>query len=500
LLVVGLGLSGVSALRYLARQGADLVVTDSRPEPKDGAVMQAEYPQFEYRFGGFSAPEPLSQFVEAVVSPGVDLREPFLQQLRDAGVAIVGDVELFARHLAGIGNGESGIVEDEMVASVPIPDSRFPIPKVIGITGSNGKSTVTTLVGEMAKATGLVTAVGGNLGTPALDLLADGVELYVLELSSFQLETTHSLRCTAATILNLSEDHLDRHGSMAAYAAAKARIFKDCRFVVGNRDDAAVMALLPEQETRWSFGLTPPDWQAMQSGDHALAYFAKGTLEGAGDDCIGLYARPPKQYTDAPARIAQPLLPVSEVKIAGSHNLCNVMAAVALSFAFPVATSASDDAAAALRAIGQFKGLPHRCAFVAEINGARYYNDSKGTNVGSTLAAIQGLPAPVIWLGGGQGKGQDFSPLAAALAAKADAAIVFGEDAAAIEAAILGSVPVYREPTMAVALRRAHSLAGQGASILLSPACASFDQFKSYLDRGQQFEAAVRSLAGEAKA
>lgn len=482
MLVVGLGISGTATLRYLAAQGADLCVTDSRAAPAGIEALRTEFADASFCLGGFAASQPLTHYTEAVVSPGVDLREPFVQQLIAAGVSVVGEVELFAREINALA------------------DTGAKAPAVIGITGSNGKSTVTTLVGEMAKASGLVTAVGGNLGTPAIALLADDVEVYVLELSSFQLETTHSLRCTAATILNLSEDHLDRHGDMDAYAAAKARIFNGCGFIVGNRDDAAVMALLPAQETRWSFGLTPPDWQAMRSGDHALAYFAKGTLEGAADDCIGLYARPPKHFADAPARIAQPLLPVSEVKIAGSHNLCNVMAAVALSFAFPVATSASDDAAAALRAIGQFNGLPHRCAFVAEINGARYYNDSKGTNVGSTLAAIHGLPAPVIWLGGGQGKGQDFTPLAAALAAKADAAIVFGEDAAAIEAAILGSVPVYREPTMAAAITRARSLAGEGASVLLSPACASFDQFKSYVDRGQQFEAAVRALAPEVRA
>ena len=468
-LVVGLGLSGVSALRYLVRAGAAVTVTDSRTEPAGIEALKKEFAEVSFQLGAFGAPEPLTQFTEAVVSPGVDLREPFVQQLVAANVPVIGDVELFAR-----------------AAKAP----------VIGITGSNGKSTVTTLLGEMAKATGLVTAVGGNLGTPALDLLADEVELYVLELSSFQLETTHSLRCKAATVLNISEDHLDRHGTMATYTAAKARILEGCGFVVLNRDDAAVMALAPtDAATRWTFGLDAPEWSSLRPGDHHLALFRKGSLEGIDHDVIGLRAMPPAGMVGAPERFEQGLYPASEVKIAGSHNACNVMAAIALSFAFPVATSASDDVTAALKAIGEFTGLPHRCAFVAEIAGARWYNDSKGTNVGSTLAAIKGLPAPVVWLGGGQGKGQDFSPLAPALAAKGSAAVLFGEDAAKIEESILGSLPVYREATMQAAVARARTLTTQGASVLLSPACASFDQFKNYLDRGEKFEAAVRALA-----
>lgn len=436
-LVVGLGLSGASSLRHLARLGAELVVTDSRPEPAGVEDLRRAYPQVEFRLGGFDAPRPLRQFDMAVISPGLSLQEPFIQELRAAGVELVGDIELFARAV------------------------RAP---VIGITGSNGKSTVTTLVAAMAQAAGLKVAVGGNLAPPALDLLADGVELYVLELSSFQLETTHSLACRAATILNLSEDHLDRHGSMAAYAAAKARVWERCGLRVANRDDAAVMALLGHADaTAQTFGLDAPG--------------ANGRY--------GLVEHRSQLWLAAP----EPLLPVSELRIAGLHNAANALAALALADAAGIPRTAS------LAALREYAGLPHRCALVAEIAGARYYNDSKGTNVGSTLAAIKGLPAPVIWLGGGQGKGQDFRPLAGALADKASAAILFGEDAPQIAEAIGGSVPVYREPDLHAALRRAHTLARPGASVLLSPACASFDQFKNYMDRGAQFEAAVRALA-----
>ena len=438
MLVVGLGLSGVSALRYLAREGAELVITDSRAEPAGHRQLTAEFERFEFRLGGFAAPEPLTQFAEAVVSPGVSLDDPFVKALKAAGVPVIGDIELFARH------------------------ARAP---VIGITGSNGKSTVTTLVGDMARAAGMRVGVGGNLAPPALEVLSDQAQLYVLELSSFQLETTHSLRCRAAVVLNLSEDHLDRHGCMAAYGAAKARIFNGCQVAVVNRDDAATRLNSDAARRRVSFGLDAP----RAPGEYGL-------IGQKGESWL--------------ATARERILPLQALKVAGLHNAANVLAALALFEA------ADLPRASAMKALQDFRGLPHRCAFVAEIDGARWYNDSKGTNVGSTLAAVRGLPSPVVWLGGGQGKGQDFSPLAGALAEKGSAAILFGEDAAKIEAAIDGALPVYREPDMAAALKRARSLAVAGASVLLSPACASFDQFKSYVDRGQQFEAAVKEMAG----
>ncbi|MGQ0621270.1 MAG: UDP-N-acetylmuramoyl-L-alanine--D-glutamate ligase [Panacagrimonas sp.] len=436
LLVVGLGSSGASALRYLAREGAELVVTDSRAAPVGIEALRAEFPGVCFFLGGFDAPRPLTQFAEAVVSPGVPLAEPFCEELLASGVPVIGDIELFAR-----------------AANAP----------VIGITGSNGKSTVTTLVGEMAKAAGIHVKVGGNLGTPALDLLTGDAELYVLELSSFQLETTHSLRCKTATFLNLSEDHLDRHGTMQAYGKIKSGIFRGCETAVVNRDDPATGGGSEQAQRVVNFGLDEPrdeEYGLAESG--GVRWLSHG---------------------------ASRLAPRASLKIPGLHNSANALAALALADAAGLPREAS------LRALAAFKGLPHRCEFVVDRNGVTWLNDSKGTNVGSTLAAVKGLDAPIVWLGGGQGKGQDFRPLARPLARKARAALLFGEDAASIEQAIFGALPVYREPDMNAALVRAKSIAQPGDRVLLSPACASFDQFRNYVDRGERFAAWVRDNA-----
>jgi len=447
MLVVGLGVSGVSVLRYLVREGADIVVTDSRAAPAGIDALRAEFSDIEFHLGAFTAPQPLSQFAEAVVSPGVALDEPFVRELLATGVPVVGDIELFAR-------------------AINTPHASRLTSNVVGITGSNGKSTVTTLVGEMARAAGIKVAVGGNLGTPALDLLADGVELYVLELSSFQLETTHSLRCKAATILNLSQDHLDRHGTMAHYAAVKGRIFNACEIAIVNRDDEAVRREaggLRAGTRVVSFGLdTPQDEQY-------------GMLREDGEDWLSCGA--------------SRLMPAAALKIFGLHNAANALAAVALADAVGI------DRGSSLKALKAFGGLSHRCEFVGELKGVRYFNDSKGTNVGSTLAALNGLPPPIIWLGGGQGKGQSFTELREPLARQGRAAVLFGQDAGLIENDIVGALPIYRETDMSSALQRARALAQTGDQVLLSPACASFDQFRSYVDRGDQFRAAVRALA-----
>lgn len=437
MLVVGLGASGVSALRYLAKQGARLVVTDSRAAPAGIEALRAEFPQVEFWLGALDAPRPLTRFVEAVVSPGIGPRTAFVRELSDAGVPVIGDIELFAR-----------------AANAP----------VVGITGSNGKSTVTTLVGAMAQAAGLRVKVGGNLGTPALDLLGDDTQLYVLELSSFQLETTQSLACAAAAYLNLSEDHLDRHGSMSHYAAVKARIFRGARVIVVNRDDAAVMEEVAK---------------------------ARDALDAAGTQCVsfGLDApAKPKNYglreQDGASwlcRGAASVQPCASLRIPGLHNAANALAALALADAVGVPREAS------LQALQTFAGLPHRCEVVAIRHGITWLNDSKGTNVGSTLAALQGLDAPIVWLGGGQGKGQDFTPLARPLADKGRAALLFGQDAQAIEDAIYGALPVYREADMSAALARAKAIAQPGDRVLLSPACASLDQFRNYVERGERF-------------
>jgi UDP-N-acetylmuramoylalanine--D-glutamate ligase len=442
ILVVGLGASGASALRYLVAQGADVAVTDSREHPAGVDALRAEFPQVAFHLGGFATSVPLRQLAEAVVSPGISPDEPFVRELARSGVSVVGDVELFAR-----------------AANAP----------VIGITGSNGKSTVTTLVGEMARAAGMGVKVGGNLGTPALDLLSDDAELYVLELSSFQLETTSSLRCRAATVLNLSEDHLDRHGSMAAYGRIKSRIFDRCDVAVTNRDDSATVLNASAARELRSFGVGVPG----NIGEYGL-------IERDGDTELSVC-----ESQGAPTT----LLGMGELQIVGRHNAANALAALALADAAGIPRDAS------LQALKQFRGLPHRCQLAGVLRGVRYVNDSKGTNVGATLAAIAGLGGPLVWLGGGQGKGQDFVPLARPLADKGRAAVLFGADAEQIEQAIFGALPVYREADMVAALERACGVAEPGDSVLLSPACASLDQFRNYVERGERFTAWVGARA-----
>ncbi len=451
-LVVGLGKSGAATARYLANAGAALVLTDSRAAPAGLEQVRAAAPQGELHLGAFDAPQPWSQFAFAVISPGVPLDDPFVAALRQARVEILGDVELFAR-----------------AAAAP----------VIGITGSNGKSTVTTLVGDMAVAAGLRAGVGGNLGTPALDLLDAEAQLYVLELSSFQLETTETLKLAAATILNVSPDHLDRHGSVERYTAAKARIYAHAQTAVVNRDDRATHSGAHLARNIVSFGLDAP----------APGHY--GLIEQGGETWL---AAPPqgepqagiRQHASSSRIPPSPLLPLSALRIQGLHNAANALAALALADAAGIPREGS------LHALRAFKGLPHRCEWIAEVGGVTWINDSKGTNVGASLAALQGFSGPLLWLGGGQGKGQDFTALRGPLKDKARAAIVFGEDAARIERDLGGAVPLQRVPDLAAAVAEARKQAQAGDRVLLSPACASLDQFRNYEDRGAQFAALVR--------
>ncbi len=444
-LVVGLGASGTSALRYLLREGAVCLATDSRASPPDLAALRTDFPQVEFRIGGFSAPEPLNQFAGVVVSPGVALDGEFVQRLAAAGVPILGDVELFARALSRV------------------PGPRFRVPAVIAITGSNGKSTVTTLLGDMARAAGLNVKVGGNLGKPVLDLLDATAELYVLELSSFQLEATHSLRSVAATVLNLSEDHLDRHHTMEAYGRIKARVYRGADVAVVNRDDAATLRDAGLAARVISFGSDAPD-----DGDYGL-------LLADGETWL--------------MRGTQRLLAMSEMRVMGLHNAANALAALALAEAAGIAL------APALQALRAFPGLPHRCQWVSDAGGVTWIDDSKGTNVGSTLAALRGLSGPIVWLGGGRGKGQDFSPLRPPLAEKGRAAIVYGEDADKLQRGLLGALPVSRVHTLDEAVREARDCAQPGDQVLLSPACASLDQFSNYIERGLRFAQLARQGA-----
>lgn len=437
--IAGLGATGLSVARWLAARGEICAVVDTRAEPPGLAALRAEHPEVPVFLGALDAAL-LARATRVIASPGLALAEPALAAAAAAGVEIIGDIELFAR-----------------AARAP----------VMAITGSNGKSTVTEWVGAMAAAAGRRAAVGGNLGTPALELLAPEVELYVLELSSFQLETTLALNAEVATILNLSPDHLDRYPDPAAYRRAKQRIFHGAHQVVVNRDDPGTLPPPGSAARCWSFGLSAP------AAEHEF-----GVLARAGGDWL--------------ARGDRALLPAAELGIPGRHNLANALAALALGQAVGLPE------AAMLRALRDFRGLPHRCRPVLARDGITWIDDSKATNVGAALAALTGLAgdaADLVLIAGGQGKGQDFSEFAKALAGRVRLVILIGEDAPVIERAIAGRVPVQRADSMAAAVAQARAAARAGDRVLLSPACASFDMFANYADRGEAFARAARSLS-----
>ncbi len=436
-LVVGLGKTGMSCARFLARRGAAVAVTDTRLEPPGLEAIRRELPDVALFLGGFDR----SAFAAAelvVVSPGVSVEEPAIREARARGVPVLGDVELFARS-----------------AQAP----------VAAITGSNGKSTTTMLLGEMARIAGRRAAVGGNLGEPALDLLDPAIELYVLELSSFQLETTESLAPAVATVLNLSPDHMDRYPDLAAYAAAKARIFRSATVAVVNRDDPAVTAM-PGGRERRGFTLGEP-----AAGDYGVRL-----RDGSPWLCRG----------------DEPLIAAAAVAIPGSHNRANALAALAMGDALGLPPEAMREA------LRSFRGLRHRTELVAEIDGVRFYDDSKGTNVGATAAALEGFadgtPARTVLIAGGDGKGQDFTALGPLLARTARCVVLIGRDAPLIEAALDPATPRVHARDMAEAVRVAAGQASPGDRVLLSPACASFDMFRNYEHRGDVFAEAVRRL------
>lgn len=438
-LIVGLGKTGLSCTRYLSRRGVPVAITDSRVQPPELAALRAEFPDLAVFVGGFDAAA-FAAAEEIVVSPGVSVREPLVAQAIARGVPVIGDIELFAR-----------------VVKKP----------VLAITGSNGKSTVTRLVGDMIAAAQRRVAVGGNFGIPALELFDEGeVDFFVLELSSFQLETTHTLNAAVAVCLNLSPDHLDRHANMEEYRAAKLRIFRGNGLIVMNRDDGALRdEQFPGRKMR-TFGLNPP-----------------------GDDDFGLRVRHGEEWL---AKGEHLLLPAREVRIVGMHNIANALAALCMGDALGLSM------AAMLDVLRKFPGLPHRTQFVAEAAGVRWYDDSKGTNVGATVAALQGLPGRVVLIAGGQAKGQDFSTLRAVVVSKARAVVLIGQDAELIETALRGACPLPHASSMQDAVVLARALAQPGDAVLLSPACASFDMFKNYEHRGQVFASEVRAVLGAA--
>jgi UDP-N-acetylmuramoylalanine--D-glutamate ligase len=433
--IAGLGNTGRSVIRHLAARGWRLAGTDSRQMPPGIDALRAEFPGITLVTG--SLHEPLLDGADMVVaSPGLSQQEPFFAAARARGIEIVGDIELFAR-------------------SVTAP--------VAGITGTNGKSTVTSLLAHMARRAGRHAPAGGNLSPPALDLLHEqGASLYVLELSSYQLETTYSLELAAATVLNVTADHLDRYADIEAYAAAKARIFDHCATAVLNLDDARVAAMARPGQRTLTFSL-----DAGSGADFVLR-------RDGGRDWL--------------CRGTERLVAMDELKLVGRHNAANALAALAMGEALGLPREPL------LAALRDFPGLPHRAAFVAEIGGVRYVNDSKGTNVGATLAAVAGFTGPLLLIAGGDGKNQDFSPLAQALAGKARRVLTIGRDAPRIEAALAGVCPVERCATLEQAVLAAARAAQPGDTVLLSPACASLDMFRDYAHRGEVFAEAVRRL------
>ncbi|MEX1668452.1 UDP-N-acetylmuramoyl-L-alanine--D-glutamate ligase [Zhongshania guokunii] len=436
--IIGLGKTGLSIARYFTSRGLSFAIADSRDAPPELALFNAEFPTVRPILGAFTDDQFLSA-TELVISPGISLAEPAIAAAKATGVLISGDIEWFCRE-----------------ATAPI----------VAITGSNGKSTVTTLVAEMAVNAGWRCAVGGNLGTPALELLDDRAELYVLELSSFQLERCAFIGAEVATVLNVSEDHLDHHGNMIAYHQAKHRIFRDCKKVVINRDDALSTPLIPDAVEKWSFGLGRSDFRAF------------GLIEEDGEQYLAL------------AREA--LLPVSALKMAGLHNISNAMAALALGAAAGLPMSAM------LSTLTEFTGLAHRCQFVAQWQGLRFYNDSKGTNVGAAVSALRGLSGAgkVVLIAGGVGKGADFKPLIDTLLDVGRAVVLIGEAGPAMLSMLDGRLPAELCVDMPTAVRVAAANAQAGDVVLLSPACASFDMFTNYEHRGDVFTESVKALMG----
>jgi UDP-N-acetylmuramoylalanine--D-glutamate ligase len=439
--IVGLGRTGLSCARHLRSLGWRIAITDTRVKPPELERLREQFPDVVVSLGRLDV-QLLDDAMCVVASPGISLEEPFFVEARARGLEIVGDIEIFARQ-------------------VDAP--------VVGITGTNGKSTVTTLVGRMARRAGIQARVGGNLGEPALDLLAaahadsTNTQLYVLELSSFQLDTTTSLDLQAATVLNVTPDHLDRYSSVGEYADAKARIFARCDTAVINLDDPLVVAMPRPGQRTLGFSL-----RASIGADFAVA-----TVNG-------------EWWL---TRRGEPLMEVSAMKIKGLHNAANALAALALGEALSLPM------AVMLAELAEFPGLPHRSQWVADVNGVTYINDSKGTNVGATLAAVAGMQGPLVMIAGGDGKNQDFRPLAAAFRGKVRHTVLIGRDAPAIALALQGVCTLETCGTMEEGVRAAARAAKPGDIVLLSPACASLDMFRDYAHRGAVFSQAVKELA-----
>jgi len=438
--IVGLGKTGYSCARYFRAKKLPFEVVDSSGKPPYLQKLREEMPDIKVSAGTAWDLDP--QLVhELVVSPGVPLQMKEIVSAQRAGVLITGDIDIFSH--------ESGA-------------------PIVAITGSNGKSTVTSMVGEMAMCAGLRVGIGGNLGVPALDLLDERAELYVLELSSFQLETTHNLAAQVATILNISADHLDRYASIEEYRIAKERIFRGCARVVINRADTDSLAYTEIDADIWSFGEEEPTSEK----ETGLRWTDAGPIVMCGSEEV---------------------LPASEMKTRGTHNLVNALASISIARAAEIPMSAI------IEALRTFKGLPYRCQWVASINDVDVYNDSKATNVGATNAAVcglgEGLNGKILLIAGGEGKGADFTQLKESVGKYAAAAILYGKDSELIEAAISEVVQVMQCNDIGAAFSHAMNIASGGDIVLFSPACASFDMFDDYIQRAEVFDSVVKDYA-----
>ncbi|WP_295958265.1 UDP-N-acetylmuramoyl-L-alanine--D-glutamate ligase [Rhodoferax sp.] len=523
-LILGLGASGLAMARWCAQHGAQVTVADTREAPPQLATLQAEVPAVSFIGGPFSAA--LVQGVRAVYrSPGLspEMLAPVLAEAQRAGVPVGGELTLFARALADMRQAapvSEPQLEPEAEEVLPSEDDEAPVaiavpavslgyqPAVLAITGTNGKTTVTSLTGQLVARAGKTVAVAGNIGPTLLDTLAAHMaagtlpEVWVLELSSFQLDAAQGFEPTAAAVLNLTQDHLDWHGSMQAYGAAKARVFGQQGLMLLNREDPGVMAMLPEPirvrlqkpqlRRHTTFGGDMPQ----RPGDFGIE-----VVNGMAWLVRALEADETKRRRSEAADdlYIQRLMPADALRIRGRHNAVNALAALAL------ATAAGCTLAPMLYGLREYRGEPHRVESVDTVREIEYFDDSKGTNVGATVAALNGLGAErrIVAILGGEGKGQDFTPLAAPVSRYARAVVLIGRDAPQIRAALADAgVALVDADSMAQAVLLASQRAHPGDAVLMSPACASFDMFNNYEHRAQVFIEAVMALAdaGEGEA
>ena len=485
-LVLGLGESGLAIARWCARHGCRLRIADTREAPPNLAALQAEGIDAEFVGGPFT-PALLDGGVEIVgLSPGLSPLEPALAALiaaaNERGIAVWGELEFFAQALRALGT--SGYQ-----------------PKVLAITGTNGKTTTTSLTGLLCQRSGKKVAVAGNISPAMLDRLASAIDetalpdVWVLELSSFQLETARTFAPDAAAILNITQDHLDWHGSFDAYAQAKGRIFGATTTRVLNRDDAAVMKFAPaagaaDAPRTVTFGLNEPtqDGDYGLSRDNGIAWLVEAVDRDAPDEATT--RRRKRDAAHTPDIAQKRLMPVDALRIRGLHNAANALAAFALARAIDL------PAAPLLHALREYRGEAHRVEVIATIDDVDYVDDSKGTNVGATVAALDGLAQKTVLIAGGDGKGQDFAPLVAPVARWCRAVMLIGRDAPALRDTLAETgVPLADHATLEGAVHAAAELAEPGDAVLLSPACASLDMFRNYAHRAEVFRAAVDEIA-----